>query len=94
MTMQTDVSATHLIASGTVSSNPQRLRSVSYRGDGTDGYIKFLDGGASGRLLLELDVGTSDTFTIYLLLPAEGIKFSTDIYVEMSHVAALTAFWS
>lgn len=94
MTMQTDVSATHLAASGTVSENPQRLRSVSYRGDGTAGYIRFRDGGASGRLLLELDVGTSDTFTIYVLIPAEGIKFSTDIYADLSHVSAITAFWS
>lgn len=94
MTMQTDVSATHLTASGTVASNPQRLRSVSYRGDGTNGSLIFRDGGASGRVLLELDVGTSDTFTIYLLLPAEGIKFSTDIYAEASHVSAFTAFWS
>lgn len=94
MTMQTDVSATHLTASGTVASNPQRLRAISYRGNGTDGYIRFRDGGSSGRLLLELDVGTSDTFTIYVLIPAEGIKFSTDIYASISNVSALTAFWS
>jgi hypothetical protein len=70
-----------------------RLKSVSYRGNGTDGYIKFRDGGSSGSVLCELDVGTSDTFTIYVLLPGEGIVFQTSIYVDLSNVSATTVFY-
>ena len=93
MAMQTDVLATHLTADGVVSANRARLKSVSYRGDGTAGNILFKNGGASGATLLELDVGTSDTFTIYLLLPGEGILFSDGIYADVAHVSALTAFY-
>ena len=90
---QTDVKSTHLTASGAVTSTRARLKSISYRGDGTDGFVKLRDGSVSGTVLMELDVGTSDTFTIYLLLPGEGILFPTSIYAELSHVAATTVIW-
>lgn len=93
MTMQTDVKSTHLTASGSVSSARARVKSVSYRGTGTAGYIRFRDGGSTGTILVELDVGPSDTFTIYVLIPAEGVLASTSIYAEMSNVAAMTTFW-
>jgi len=93
MTMQYDVKSTHLTASGAVTSARARLKSVSYRGDGTNGYIKFRDGSVTGTVLMELDVGTSDTFTIYLLIPGEGVLFPTSIYAELSHVSAITAIW-
>lgn len=93
MGMQTDVSATHLTADGAVSATPARLKAVSYRGDGSAGSIVFKNGGASGTTLLTLDVGTSDTFTIYILLPGEGIRFSESIYADVTHVSALTAFY-
>lgn len=93
MAMQTDVKSTHLTASGTVFNGRTRIKSVSYRGNGTDGYVKFRDGGSSGPVLCELDVGTSDTFTIYLLLPGEGIVFQTSIYAELSNVNATTVFY-
>ena len=91
--MQTDVKAAHLIADGTVSANPARLKALSYRGNGTDGSILFKNGGSGGTTLLELDVGTSDTFTIYILLPGEGVRFDTNIYADLTNVSAITAFY-
>lgn len=93
MGMQTDILSTHLTASGTVSANRNRLKAVSYRGNGTDGSLIFKNGGASGTTLLELDVGTSDSFTIYVILPGEGILFQNDIYAALTNVAAITAFY-
>ena len=93
MTMQYDVKSTHLTASGPVTSDRARLKGVSYRGDGQNGYIKFRDGSVTGTVLMELDVGTNDSFTIYLLIPSEGILFPTSIYAELSHVSATTAIW-
>jgi hypothetical protein len=94
MSMQTDVKSTHLTASGNIDGlNRNRLKSISYRGDGQDGYIRLRNGGASGTVLCELDVGTSDTFTIYVLLPGEGILFPSGIYVDISHVSATTVFY-
>ena len=63
------------------------------RGDGSNGYVRFRDGSVTGSILMELDVGTNDVFTIYLLLPGEGILFPTSIYAELSHVSAITAVW-
>lgn len=94
MTMQTDVSSTYLNASGAVTTQRARLRAVSYKGDGTAGYIKLRDGGVSGTVLLQLDVSTADTQTINMLLPAEGILFGTSIYADMSHIASATSIWS
>ena len=91
--MQTDVKSTHLTADGTVSANPARLKALSYRGNGTDGSILFKNGGSGGTTLLELDVGTSDTFTIYILLPGEGVRFDTNIYADLTNVSAITAFY-
>ena len=92
--MQTDVRSQHFTASSNINSlNRNRLKSLSYRGNGTAGFIKFRNGGGSGTVFCELDVGTSDTFTIYVLLPGEGILFPDGIYAELSNVSAVTAFY-
>jgi hypothetical protein len=93
MAMQTDVKSNHLTASGTVFNGRTRLKSISYRGNGTDGYVRLRDGGSSGPILCELDVGTSDTFTIYVLIPGEGVLFQTSLYAELSNVLAVTVFY-
>lgn len=93
MAMQTDVKSNHLTASGTIFNGRTRLKSISYRGNGTDGYVKLRDGGSSGPVLCELDVGTSDTFTIYVLIPGEGVLFQTSLYADLSNVNAVTVFY-
>jgi len=93
MAMQTDVKSNHLTSSGTIFNGRTRLKSVSYRGNGADGYVKFRDGGSSGPILCELDVGTSDTFTIYVLVPGEGVLFQTSLYADLSNVLAVTVFY-
>ena len=91
---QTDVKSQHLTASGNVAGlSRNRFKSMSYRGNGSDGYVRLRNGGSSGEILCELDVGTSDTFTIYVLLPGEGILFSNGIYVDISNVNAVTVFY-
>jgi hypothetical protein len=91
--MQTDVKSAHLTASGTAFNGRTRLKSVSYRGNASDGFVKFRDGGSTGPILCELDVGTSDSFTIYVLIPGEGMLFQTSLYVELSNVNAATVFY-
>ena len=94
MGMQTDVKAAHLTASGSIDGlNRNRFKSISYRGNGTDGYVRLRNGGSSGVIFCELDVGTSDSFTIYVLLPGEGILFPDGIYVDLSNVSATTIFY-
>jgi len=94
MSMQTDVKSQHVTASGNIAGlSRNRFKALSYRGSGADGYVRLRDGGASGTILCELDVGTSDTFTIYVLLPGEGILFPSGIYIDISNVNAATVFY-
>jgi hypothetical protein len=94
MTMQTDVRSQHVTASGNIAGlGRARFKSISYRGNGTDGYVRLRNGSVSGTILCELDVGTSDSFTIYVLLPGEGILFPNGIYIELSNVSAATVFY-
>jgi len=92
--MQTDVRSQHFTASGNVDGlNRNRFKSISYRGNGTDGYVRLRNGGSTGPILCELDVGTSDSFTIYVMLPGEGIICPSGIYVDLSNVSACTVFY-
>jgi hypothetical protein len=92
--MQTDVKSQHFTASGSVAGlNRNRFKAISYRGNAQDGYVRLRNGGSSGAILCELDVGTSDSFTIYVLLPGEGIIFPNGIYVDLSNVSACTVFY-
>jgi len=94
MSMQTDVKSQHVTASGNIAGlSRTRFKSLSYRGNGTDGYVRLRNGGSSGAILCELDVGTSDSFTIYVLLPGEGILFPDGIYIDLSNVSAATVFY-
>ena len=94
MAMQTDIKSQHVTASGNIAGlGRTRFKSLSYRGNGTDGYVKLRNGGASGAVLCELDVGTSDSFTIYVIVPGEGILFQNSIYAALTNVAAITAFY-
>ena len=78
--MQTDVQSQHLTASGNIAGlSRNRFKAISYRGNAQDGYVRLRNGGSGGAILCELDVGTSDSFTIYVLLPGEGILFSSGI---------------
>ena len=92
--MQTDVRSQHVTASGNIDGlNRNRFKALSYRGNGSDGYVRLRNGGSGGAILCELDVGTSDSFTIYVLLPGEGNVFSSGIYVDLSNVSACTVFY-
>jgi hypothetical protein len=94
MAMQTDVRSQHVTASGNIDGlSRNRFKSLSYRGTGTDGFVKLRNGGSSGPVLCELDVGVSDSFTIYVLMPGEGMLFSNGIYIELSNVSAATIFF-
>ena len=94
MAMQTDVRSQHLTASGNIDGlSRNRFKALSYRGTGADGYVRLRNGGSGGAILCELDVGVSDSFTIYVLIPGEGILFPSGIYVDLSNVAACTVFY-
>jgi len=92
MAMQTDVKATHVEATGTVVSGRNRLKAYHCISGGTAGDVIFRDGGASGTVRLQFNVGTG-TQPITLGVPGEGILFTTDIHVTLPTSAKITTFY-
>ena len=92
MTMQTDVKATHVEATGTVISGRNRLKAYHCISGGTAGDVIYRDGGASGTIRLQFNIGTG-TQPVSLPIPGEGILFSTDIHVTLPTSAKITTFY-
>lgn len=94
--MQTDVKAAHIEATGTVVSGRNRLKAYHCISGGTAGDIIFRDGGASGTIRLQFNIGTG-TQPVVLHIPGEGILFTTDIHVTLPgvapNVAKVTTFY-
>ena len=92
MGMQYDVQAAHIEATGTLVSGRVRLKGYQCISGGTAGDIIFRDGGASGAIRLQFNIGTG-TQPIGLLIPGEGILFGTNIHVTLPTSAKATVFY-
>jgi len=94
--MQTDVKAAHVEATGTVVSGRNRLKAYHCISGGTAGDVIFRDGGASGTIRLQFNIGAG-TQPVSLLIPGEGILFATDIHVTLPgtapNAAKVTVFY-
>lgn len=92
MTMQTDVKAVHTEATGTLVSGRTRVKGYHCISGGTAGDIIFRDGGASGTIRLQFNIGTG-TQPITMLFPGEGILFNTSVHVTLPATAKITTFY-
>lgn len=90
--MQTDVKATHVEATGTVVSGRTRVKAYQAISGGTAGDIIYRDGGSSGVIRLQFNIGTG-TQPIALPVPGEGILFNTDVHVTLPTSAKITTFY-
>jgi hypothetical protein len=93
MGMQYDVSSASNTASATYVNGPARLKAVYFTGTANAGSVTFRDGGASGDIKLTLQSIANATAPTYMLLPGEGIRFSTTVYANLTNVAAVTVFY-
>lgn len=86
MTMLTDVLAAYLTATGTAVASTTRVRGFFVTGTGT---AVFRDGGSGGTTKLTVNsAGTQGC-----LIPANGIKFNTNVHVTISGLTAITVFY-
>lgn len=90
--MQTDVKAVHVEATGTVVSGRTRLKAYQCISGGTAGDVIYRDGGASGVIRLQFNIGTG-TQPVALPIPGEGILFNTDIHVTLPTAAKVTTYY-
>jgi len=92
MSTLTNVFSAHRDSTGTIYSGATNLAGYQLLTGGTAGEIVFRDGGASGTVLLRVNISATPTNPFSTLLPGNGIRFLTDIHVTLPTSAALTIF--
>jgi hypothetical protein len=93
MTMQTDVLAAHVEATGTIVSGRVRVKGYQCLSGGTAGDIIFRDGGATGTIRLQFNIPGNTNNPFSNLVPGEGILFRTDVHVTLPTAAKVTVFY-
>ena len=90
--MQTDIKSATATADGTMVDQPTRIKGILLTTTGTAGSVVLKDGGASGTTRLTLNTpAVAEMFNA--LLPAEGIRIYTDVYVDVTNVDSVTVFY-
>lgn len=91
MSMQTDVKAVSLAASGAITDTRTRVRSLIIEPGASTGSVIIKDGGSGGTTLFTINtVANGETFNI--LIPAEGVLCLTSAYATLSN-AKVTVFY-
>jgi hypothetical protein len=100
MTMQTDVLASAIRTDDGVVNNQAgdalgrvRIKAVYIVPAASAGSVVFKDGGASGTTRMTLNTVGSATQPTYLLLPGEGVLFSTSVYVDVTSIGSVMVFY-
>lgn len=92
MTMQTDVLSATATADGTIVSGPARIKGILLTTTTSAGSVVLKDGGASGTTRMTLNTpAVAEMFNA--LLPGEGVRFTTDVYVDVTNVSSVTVFY-
>jgi hypothetical protein len=92
MGMQTDVKAIHTEATATVVAYRTRVKAYHCISGGTAGDVIFRDDGSGGTIRLQFNIGAG-TQPINMLIPGEGILFTTDVHVTLPATAKITVFY-
>ena len=73
----------YFVASATVSTNPGRVTAICVNATTSSGYVQLRDGGSNGTVVWRVNVG--NTITSQSINFSPGIRFSTNIYAEISN---------
>jgi hypothetical protein len=92
MTTLTNVFSAHRDATGVIYAGPANLAGYQLLTGGTAGEIVFRDGGASGTVLMRVNISASPTNPFSTLIPGNGIRFNTNIHVTLPAAAVVTIF--
>ena len=82
----------HTDTTGTLVTGAYYLKAYHCISGGTAGDVIFRDGGASGTIRMQFNIGTG-TQPVMLTLPDAGILFETDIHVTLPATAKATTFY-
>jgi len=91
MTMQTDISAVSLAASGTAYGSRTRVRGAVIEPGTGAGSVVFKDGGSGGTTIMTFNtVANGEPFSV--VIPANGVLFETNVYAALTD-AKVTVFY-
>ena len=91
MTMQTDISAVSLAASGTAYGSRTRVRGAVIDPGTGAGSVVFKDGGSGGTTIMTFNtVANGEPFSV--VIPANGVLFETNVYAALTD-AKVTVFY-
>ena len=88
--MQTDVKALEKTSSGDIYAGPARVKAINiaYASGGT---VAIKDGGSSGTTVWSFTAPAA-AGAVNILLPGEGIKCNTSVYVALSSATATVVY--
>ena len=91
MSMQTDVKAVSLAASGEITNIRTRVKGLVIEPGASAGSVILKDGGSGGTTVLTINtIAQGETFNV--VIPGEGVLFSTSAYATLSN-AKVTVFY-
>jgi hypothetical protein len=90
MSMQTDVKAKSLAASGAITDTRTRVRSMVIEPGTSAGSVVLRDGGAGGTVLFTINT-TANGETFNVLIPEQGVLCLTSAYAALTN-AKITVF--
>jgi len=70
-----------------------RIKSVYIVPAAGAGSVVFKDGGASGATKITINTLASSSSPNYMLLPGEGVLFTTNIYVDVTTIGSVMVFY-
>ena len=91
MTMQTDVMAGDVSATGTIYAARTRVRGMLVSPSSSAGSIILKDGGSSGTTIMTVPtVANGEPFSV--IIPANGVLFETDVYATVSNATGIVFY--
>ena len=90
--MQTDVSSASATEDGTLVSQGTRIKAMTITTTTSAGSVVLKDGGSGGTAKITINTpAVAEIFNV--LIPGEGVRFTTDVYVDVTNVSGVTVFY-
>jgi len=70
-----------------------RVKAVYIVPSGSAGSVVFRDGGSGGAIVMTLNTVASATQPTYMLIPAQGALFVTNVHGTVTNVTSATIFY-
>lgn len=87
-----DVRSNVATSSNTVVGSPARVRSIYYTANASAGSIVIKDGGSGGTTVITIATPASGYGSV--VIPADGVLCSSNVYVALTNIASATIFYS